>query len=108
MNRLSFPVNALPWLALGIGAALLPFTQFQTVFPLAVWLAPVLLLRFTRTQRAIVALPILALVHYLAAVIALRGVFPSPMVYVFGLIGVLGSVKYGVDKLLADRLTGLP
>jgi hypothetical protein len=41
---------------------LLPFGQFQTIVPLAAWLAPIFLLRFSRTQRALIALPVLALV----------------------------------------------
>jgi len=56
--------SARSWLWLGIGAALLPFTLLQTVVPLAAWLAPVFLLRFTRMQRIWVAVPVLALVSY--------------------------------------------
>jgi hypothetical protein len=44
---------------------LLPFGQFQTIVPLAAWLAPIFLLRFSRTQRALIALPVLALGHRL-------------------------------------------
>ncbi len=37
------------WLWLLLGFLLLPFTAWQTVIPLAAWLAPVFLLRFVRT-----------------------------------------------------------
>jgi apolipoprotein N-acyltransferase len=95
------------WLWLLGGAALLPFTQFQTVLPLAVWLAPIFLLRFMRTQRAWIALPVLTLVHYVASVIALRGILPAPELYLFGLAGVVGVFSYAADLLLARRLNGL-
>src|SRR5687767_6898082 len=95
------------WLWLLVGAALLPFTQFQTVLPLAVWLAPIFLLRFMRTQHAWVALPVLTLVHYVAGVIALRGILPAPELYLFGLAGVVGVFSYAADLLLARRLNGL-
>ena len=48
------------WLWLLIGALLLPVTNLQTLIPVAAWLAPVFLLRFTRAQRPWVALPIVA------------------------------------------------
>lgn len=77
------------WLWLALGAALLPFSMFQTVPPLAAWLAPVFLMRFARTQRAIVALPLIGLVGYLAALIATRGFVPIPQSYLFALGGLL-------------------
>src|SRR6476659_4357041 len=51
------------WLWLVIGAALLPCTSIQTSLAIAAWLAPVFLLRFARTQRARVGLPLIALVQ---------------------------------------------
>ena len=39
------------WFWLAAGAVLLPFTAWQTVVPIAVWLAPVFLLRFSRTAK---------------------------------------------------------
>ena len=44
------------WLWLACGAALLPFTGLQTTIPLAGWLAPIFLLRFTRTVLSDLAL----------------------------------------------------
>jgi apolipoprotein N-acyltransferase len=52
---------------------LLPFGQFQTIVALTAWLAPVFLLGFSRTQRALIALPVLTLVHYLATLVSMRG-----------------------------------
>jgi apolipoprotein N-acyltransferase len=103
----SRPTDRFSWLWLLIGAILLPFTQLQTVMVVAVWLAPVFLLHFARTQRAMVALPMLAVVHYGAAVVALRNIIPAPEVYLFGLIGEVAVVNYIMDKLVAQRLNGL-
>src|SRR5262245_28132105 len=100
------PNDKRAWLWLLIGAALLPFAQFQTVLPLAAWLAPIFLLRFARTQRLWIAVLGLALVHYLAAVIGLRNILPAPAIYLIGLVGVTGVVAYVADRLFAHRLNG--
>lgn len=95
------------WVWLALGAALLPFTIFQTVIPIAAWLAPIFLLRFARTQRARVALPILVLVGYGATVAALRGFYGAPEVFLWALGGAMIPVAYGADMLTAGRLHGL-
>ena len=95
------------WVWLLAGTVLLPFAQFQTVLPLASWVAPIFLLRFARTQRPWLALSMLALAQYLGATFSLRGVLPTPTVYLFGLTGMLGVLPYGLDLLLARRFTGL-
>jgi apolipoprotein N-acyltransferase len=99
--------SARSWLWLGIGAALLPFTMLRTVIPLAAWLAPVFILRFTRTQRIWVAVPVLALVSYGATLIAFRGVLPFPQVLWFTAASLLGVIPYVVDRLLTPRLRGV-
>ena len=95
------------WAWLVLGAALLTFTIFQTVIPVAAWLAPIFLLRFARTQRARIALPVLVLVGYGATLIALRGYFDVADILVWALGGVAIAVAYGADLLAAGRLHGL-
>ena len=93
------------WLWLAVGAILLPFCAFQTVLLLAAWLAPVFLLRFSRTQPAYVALPVLALVHFVASLISLRGgLVPGDQVVVFALGGVLGILPFIADTVLRRRV----
>ena len=94
------------WVSLVLGAALLTFTIFQTIIPVAAWLAPVFLLRFARTQRARVAMPVLALVGYGATLIALRGYFDFTDLLVWALGGIAIAVAYGADMLAAGRLHG--
>jgi apolipoprotein N-acyltransferase len=84
---------------------LLPFGQFQTILPLAAWLAPVFLLRFSRTQRALIALPVLTLVHYLATLVSMRGgLIPGDMLAVYALGGAVGVLPYVADAALVRRV----
>lgn len=106
-QTVSRPTNRYSWLWLALGAVLLPFSLFQTVIPLAAWLAPVFLLRFARTQRAVIALPLLGLTGYLAALVALRSFFPAPLVFVLALPGLTIAFAYAIDKLLAGRFRGV-
>ncbi len=115
--RLPFPTvaMALPvtsrwsWLWLVIGAALLPFTSIQPSLAIAAWLAPVFLLRFARTQRARVGLPVLALVQSVAlGVNWYIGSTPNTIFALIGLgIGLLATLAYVADRLLTPRLRGL-
>jgi apolipoprotein N-acyltransferase len=72
---------------------------------LAAWLAPIFLLRFSRTQPARLALPVLTLVHYLATVVSMRGgLVPGETVAVYALGGALGVLPYVADAGLARRV----
>src|SRR5215207_6256743 len=96
------------WLWLACGAALLPFTLLQTTIPLAVWLAPIFLLRFSRTVPARWALPALAVAGALGVYVSLRGTLPADQVLIAAAGGgVLTPVPYAVDRLLHGRLTGI-
>lgn len=103
--------NAQSWLSLLVGTALLPFATLYTVIPMAAWLAPVFLLRFSRTQPIAIALPILFLAQSLGALGALRTDYlGAPMsasiltTFCFG-YGLVLALPYMVDRLLASRLT---
>lgn len=86
---------------------LLPFAQFQTILPLAAWLAPIFLLRFSRTQRARLALPVLALVHYLATLVSMRGgLIPGETLLIYAVGGAFGVLPYAADTALARRVPG--
>jgi apolipoprotein N-acyltransferase len=107
--------DRLSWLWLLIAASLLPFAYFRTVWPFAAWLAPVFLMRFSRTQRLAVGLPLVALAEGFGAWVGLRdGYIPAPVgtppgpVQVFGagLFAVLFSIPFVVDRVLAGRLSG--
>ena len=105
------PVDRLSWLWLAIGAALLPFTSWQTVLPIAAWLAPVFIIRFARTQRVAVAVPVVVLVSCAAMAVTFRnGVLPAPPSILIPIVagyGLAGSLGFIADRLLAPRLGGL-
>jgi hypothetical protein len=83
-----------PWLAVGI--LLLQFAVFANVLSIAAWLAPVFLMRFVRSQRVAVALPVIGLVGYLTVLVAMRDSIPAPDIYFFGLGGLTMVVSYGL------------
>src|SRR5688500_17981068 len=97
-----------PWVGLVLGAAMLPFATLQTLVPVVAWVAPILLLRFTRTQHPVISLPVLVIVMSLGSLVALRGgFFPVASglgyaLFVAGL-GIGGAAPYAVDRLLAPR-----
>ncbi|WP_181037522.1 nitrilase-related carbon-nitrogen hydrolase [Arthrobacter sp. ZGTC412] len=101
------------WIWLAVGTALLPFANLQTLIPLTAWLAPVFLLRFTRSQRLLVGFPVLVLAMSGALLVALRGGFfpvvDGPGYYLFvAALGLGGALPFAVDRVLAPRLAGVP
>jgi apolipoprotein N-acyltransferase len=82
---------------------LLPFTAWQTVLPIVGWLAPLFLLRFSRTQRTVIGLPIMVLVSCLAQAFAWRDeLFGGPAnVMTYGInvtCGLLFGLAYAADR----------
>src|SRR5262245_30029894 len=106
---LTRPTDRLSWLWLVIGAALLPFTALVPSFALAAWVAPIFLLRFARTQRARVGIPLIALVQAIALGINWAvGTAPNVLLVASGVgVGLLATLAYLTDRLLALRLSGL-
>lgn len=100
-------IDPLSWCWLIIGTVLLSFTAYQTVLPIAAWLAPIFLLRFVRTQRAGIALPVIALVYFAGMTLAMGDILPPPMNYLVGGLGMVAVAPYAADKLLGLRLTGV-
>jgi apolipoprotein N-acyltransferase len=92
-------------------AALLPFANGGHSIPAAAFLAPLLLLRFTRTQRPIVGLLTTLVAQSIAFAIQFRGMVPVPGVIhvaIVMLYGVALTVPYVADRLIALRLRGWP
>ncbi|HVN82031.1 MAG TPA: nitrilase-related carbon-nitrogen hydrolase [Terriglobia bacterium] len=96
------------WLALAV--VLLLFSNGANSVPLAAWLSPVFLLRFVRTQRAAVGLPIAYLLLIATFSFQFRGMVPIPgAIYLIFLafIGAVSVLPYLVDRGLVHRLNGL-
>jgi apolipoprotein N-acyltransferase len=93
-----------------LGAALfLPFANGAHSLTLAAFLAPLLLLRFTRTARPLVGLPATFAVQSVAFAIQFLGMIPVPgalhTVIVMTYAGAL-TAPYIVDRWTAPRLQG--
>jgi apolipoprotein N-acyltransferase len=102
------PTDRLSWLWLAAGALLLPFTALQTELPIAAWLAPALLIRFARTQRAALGLLVVTLANAVALTVASRDIVEWPMVVAIGAtFGLAYALPYLADRLLTPRLGGL-
>lgn len=101
----------LPWLWLLVGGLLLPFTAYQGVIPLAAWLAPVFLLRFSRSLgRGRLALLLIFLVYAGAAIVGGRGTSGSGIDLAWGLVGsplvrgFLWMLPYAAARVIGRRL----
>lgn len=106
------PVSRWSWLWLLVGAGVLPFASMQTLIPLAAWVAPVFLMRFTRSQRPAIGLPVLVVAMCLALLVGVRdGFFPMEQGIGYHLfvvtLGVGGAVPFAVDRVLAPWSSGL-
>ncbi|NEX94747.1 nitrilase-related carbon-nitrogen hydrolase [Caulobacter sp. 17J65-9] len=95
------------WLALAFACA--AFTVGNTAVPIAAWLAPVFLLRFTRSSAPLPGLALGAVAFIAGQDLAWRGaiVFQGPTYHaVVAAIGLLFFLPVVADRLIAPRLKG--
>ena len=76
MSDSASPRRSLIWLVLG--AVLTLVSTGRWVIPLAAWLAPIFLLRFTRSRRPLAGYVLLWVATAIAGTIAWWGVLPFP------------------------------
>jgi apolipoprotein N-acyltransferase len=98
---------SIPFLLAGGGLRLFDFGR-RTI-PLAVWLAPVFLLGFSRLNEPIIAIPAVGTVIFLAALVAYRGVIPVPgLIYpaIVAVYAVIWTLPFLSDRLLFTQLPG--
>src|SRR5512141_702294 len=91
------------WLWLAGAAVLSLFTGGRWAIPLAVWLAPVFLLHFTRTRRPFSGYLLVGLVRAAAGAVALQGVIPAPAYFFYPIVVTLTfvtSLPYLADRLI--------
>jgi len=90
-------------------AALLPFANGAHSVPAAAFLAPLLLLRFTRSRRPITGLLTTLVAQSIAFAVQFRGMIPVPgaiLTVIVLFYGVALTVPYIADRLFAPRLRG--
>ena len=104
---ISVPLAGLPWLLLG--GALQIFGFGKWIVPLAAWLAPVFLLRFTRSASPLMGLLGVGFVLVLALAISNHEVVPVPGLAFFGVMALIAAtmaLPFLADRCLAPRLPG--
>ncbi len=92
------------WLALGFILSF--FITGRWTIAAAVWLAPVFLMRFMRTQKAWKGFLLIAIASSIAMVFTWQGLMPFPPpqdVVMLIVIGVTGSILLLIDRLLVTR-----
>ncbi len=95
------------WAALLVGAALLPLANGHYSVPLAAWLAPLLLLRFSRGQPPGAGALALFLLQMAALALQFRGMVPVPWAAYFpvmALYALASTLPYLADRMLDARL----
>jgi apolipoprotein N-acyltransferase len=105
------PRDRLTYLWLVLAIVLMPFGTARWTIPLAAWLYPIFLLRFVRTQPLWRGIGLSLLASVLVLEVAWQGFlgpFPGALSYllVFG-IGVIITLPYLIDRVVAPRLGGL-
>ena len=95
------------WLAIGVLLSL--FVGPRWIIPLAPWLVPVFLIRFMRAQRVLWGFIPLAICFMVTSTVGAQGVMPVPPpagLLILVMLGLLQTVPYLADRLLAPRLPG--
>lgn len=98
------------WICLALGCLVLPFSYGMDNVPCAAWLTPLFLLRFVRTQRLWVSMPILLGAQAAATAFQLRGMFPGDgAAYWITLLlsAVPAVVPYAIDRGMMRRISGV-
>lgn len=98
------------WLALALGCLALPFAYGVDNVPCAAWMAPLFLLRFVRTQRLWISMPVLLVVEVGAAAFQMRGMFPGDgtAYWVTLIVGAVPTlVPYAIDRAMVRRFSGV-
>ena len=98
------------WTLLALALPLLFFATGRWIVPVAAWLAPVVLLRFVRTQPALPGLLAGAAVAILAGIFSWRGAIPVPGFLYYVLAATFGLVHFLpfiLDRLIARRLENI-
>lgn len=94
---------------LGAAAGLSCFVGGRWNIPLAVWLAPIFWLRFTRAQKPLPGFIVGAVVGMVPAYVSLQGMIPlSSSEYLITIVvtGLISFLPFLADRLMAPRIPG--
>lgn len=108
MTKITSPLLAI--LCLAIGGVNFYFSNGIAANVFAAWLAPIFLLRFSRSTRPSLGIPLIGLVAGCATWFAFQGVIPGDRNELFAVAiaaGVMTSIVYLADRLISPRLSGI-
>ena len=97
------------WLWLAAAIPLMFLANGRWAVPVAAWWAPVFLLRFVRTRRAVIGIAAGAIASILVALPAWTGMIPVPGPAYFAitsLMALLYFLPFALDRLIAPRIGG--
>jgi apolipoprotein N-acyltransferase len=103
----------LTYLWLLIGAVLYVFTVGNHIIPAAVWIAPVFIIRFPRSQSVVMGSLIILIVTLITQAVAYLGTFPvsrTPglIFYIAGIVtGIFIVIPYIADRIIIKRYNGI-
>jgi apolipoprotein N-acyltransferase len=95
------------WLILGAVISL--FANGRWSFPLAAWLAPVFLMRFSRAQKPMKGFLFISAATSITGIIGWKGAIPldGAPYYIMMTIGALfGAILFLIDRMIATRING--
>jgi apolipoprotein N-acyltransferase len=97
-------------LLLIIGGVNLYFANGIHATPFAAWLAPIFLLRFSRTTRPWIGPSLLGVIAAIATWLGFRGLIPvgeAELIALSGSAGFVVAIVFLIDRLIAPRLGGI-
>jgi apolipoprotein N-acyltransferase len=105
----------LSFLWLFIGAVLFIFANGLHIIPIAAWIAPIFIIRFSRAQKILRGSLIVLLVIIITQTIAWWGFFPIPDRKIYLLVsiimgitvGIISSLPFIADRIMNSRLKGI-
>lgn len=99
--------NRLSYLWIVIAVVLFPFANGRWVIPIAVWIAPMLLIRYMKSARGIWRYVACYIVLYIGLAIGFHGVVPGIMFYIIiAFFTLVTMIPYVVHLLISPKLQG--
>lgn len=109
-TKTTFPLqDRLSFLWLAVGFVILIFSNGMQIIPIAAWLGPVFMVRFLRTQKAVLGLLLGYLVSAIAFYFEWYAAFQDAgamFTLYAGVFGLLVFLPYVVDRLLRPHIRG--
>ncbi len=109
-TKITFPLqDHLSFLWLVVGFVILAFSNGMQIIPIAAWVGPVFMVRFLRTQKAVLGLLLGYLVNAIAFYFAWYAAFQDAgamFTLYAGVFGLLVFLPYVVDRLLRPHIKG--